>query len=1356
MKNPIAAIFLFMAISAGTMAQGGSMIVNLFLNGSLTGPSVTICEGDTGILQVMATGGSGYYQYTWLTSGDPNVVYASGDSARITLNSPNYSGNISVMVTDVGSNTVNSSISYTILPQAEAGNAPISAVLVCQNALPAPLQSFMSPGNSGGQWYYDPFNTRQPTDAIYDPATDPPGYYMYVVSNGNCPADSAFFQIQQVAPPNVSVNSNITTTPGVNVPLFGQASGGTPPFTYQWSPSANMINANSINPTILNVTQTGLYTFTATDANGCSNSAQVLVTVQTAQVNAYAPKTQFQLCPGETDTVQVIASGGNSNNYTINWTPASAVSNPTSFSPFINVLTSTTITGVVSDGFATDTVVIQVNVAPPVNFVFQSLNDICVSYGVYNISAVSPPPSQGGYFTGPGVDSAGNVFPTIAGLGSHVITYTYVDPSGCVYTADQILTIVPPHQVGIDPITAVCANSGPISLTQGYTEPGLTGVYSGPGVINNTFYPSNSGAGDFTITYTVNDNGCINSASTILTVYDLPNTTLIGIPNFCQGDAPYLLSEGSPPGGTYSGNGVIGGLFYPDSTNGGLFSIITYTYTDSNGCTNSDDQSILIYPNPVITAFNPVSQVCLGDAPFPMSGGSPSSGGSYSGPGIVNGIFNPSSAGVGTHTVYYTITSTNGCVSMDSATITVLAEPVVALQLANNTLCNNGTAEILSGGFPAGGSYSGSGVSNGYFLPSQAGIGTHIITYTFNNANGCSATAIDTITVVVPTLSTMSAIGPFCINDGAIVLSGGSPAGGAYSGLGVNNNILYPGIAGSGTRLITYTYVDSNGCTSTSNTVYTIYNKPNTATYDLFPICENEAPLPLTNATPTGGTYYGPGVQNGFFDPAAVGPGTHTLFYTLANAVGCADTSSFSITVNAVDSIDFPDLPAQCLDGGSIALNSGWPAGGTYSGPGVSGAFFDPLIAGPGTHELEYVRTDAQGCTNRDTAYITIFPMPVASLSAIPDLCISDSAISLTQGLPAGGAYSGPGVSGTSFDPTTAGVGNHLIAYTYQDVNGCSDTAYTSIEVAAPTAINWNPNTTFCLEDAPYALNSATPAGGQFSGPGVIGNTFNPLNAGVGLHQISYQLPPNAGCPNDTLITLEVFQMPSLVVDTPPFICANDAPITLDFIQPSGGVYTSSSTLPGNTLDPATEGPGTVYLNYTYTNALGCTSEINTSLIIYPSPPVPQIIQSGDYLYCNWGFYDYQWYLNGQAIDTAQQQTIYTQGSGNYTVEIINDYGCSSVSQPFFAHGVGVDETEINSLQLYPNPASHTIYLHWDEPLAGYLLLRDLQGRTLERHPLSESAREFQLDVQHIRQGAYILQLESVSKKAIKQLLIYR
>ncbi|MFN7013161.1 MAG: T9SS type A sorting domain-containing protein, partial [Bacteroidia bacterium] len=67
--------------------------------------------------------------------------------------------------------------------------------------------------------------------------------------------------------------------------------------------------------------------------------------------------------------------------------------------------------------------------------------------------------------------------------------------------------------------------------------------------------------------------------------------------------------------------------------------------------------------------------------------------------------------------------------------------------LSTNNVCVNASPITLSGGSPAGGTYSGTGVSSGQFNPSVAGVGTHTITYTYTNSNGCTGSATQTITV---------------------------------------------------------------------------------------------------------------------------------------------------------------------------------------------------------------------------------------------------------------------------------------------------------------------------------------------------------------------------------------------------------------------------------------------------------------------------------------------------------------------------------------------------------------------------------------------------------------------------------
>ncbi|MDG1797619.1 MAG: hypothetical protein P8H35_03535, partial [Flavobacteriales bacterium] len=86
------------------------------------------------------------------------------------------------------------------------------------------------------------------------------------------------------------------------------------------------------------------------------------------------------------------------------------------------------------------------------------------------------------------------------------------------------------------------------------------------------------------------------------------------------------------------------------------------------------------------------------------------------------------------------------CNAVDSVITTVNLLPNVTL---NNfsSLCIDAGSVALSGGSPTGGTYSGNGVAGNSFTPSNAGVGTHSITYSYIDANGCSSSATKNIVV---------------------------------------------------------------------------------------------------------------------------------------------------------------------------------------------------------------------------------------------------------------------------------------------------------------------------------------------------------------------------------------------------------------------------------------------------------------------------------------------------------------------------------------------------------------------------------------------------------------------------------
>ncbi len=104
---------------------------------------------------------------------------------------------------------------------------------------------------------------------------------------------------------------------------------------------------------------------------------------------------------------------------------------------------------------------------------------------------------------------------------------------------------------------------------------------------------------------------------------------------------------------------------------------IRYRAYSGGICVNDKLANISVNAAPLVQ-FNNMPNSCLLVPPFQITqaseiGGVPGSG-TYSGPGVSpTGIFNPQTAGIGTHTILYTFTSTAaGCVDTMSNTITVL------------------------------------------------------------------------------------------------------------------------------------------------------------------------------------------------------------------------------------------------------------------------------------------------------------------------------------------------------------------------------------------------------------------------------------------------------------------------------------------------------------------------------------------------------------------------------------------------------------------------------------------------------------------------------------------------------------
>lgn len=151
--------------------------------------------------------------------------------------------------------------------------------------------------------------------------------------------------------------------------------------------------------------------------------------------------------------------------------------------------------------------------------------------------------------------------------------------------------------------------------------------------------------------------------------------------------------------------------------------------------------------------------------------------------------------------------------------------------------------------------------------------------------------------------------------------------------------------------------------------------------------CEDFWPLSNAQASPSGGTWTGPGISSDTFFTAAAGIGTFVLEYDVTDGNGCGGSASISIEVQA-DPVPAlliqPDVFCE-LDPVLGLAGTGFPLGGSYQGPGVSGTAFDPSQAGPGGHLLQYQYSISGTSCNflaADSVWVLAAPMaPVISQS---------------------------------------------------------------------------------------------------------------------------------------------------------------------------------------------------------------------------------------------------------------------------------------------------------------------------------------------------------------------------------------
>jgi gliding motility-associated-like protein len=817
----------------------------------------------------------------------------------------------------------------------------------------------------------------------------------------------------------------------------------------------------------------------------------------------------------------------------------------------------------------------------------ESAGPFCTSNEPVLLSSID----SGGTWYGPGIDPISGLFnPQEAGSGEHTVYYFTNGQCGDIDSVN--IFVFEDFNPTITSDEYVCDNQDAFDLS---AIP-AGGFWTGSGItdsISGNFDPSIAGLGTHTIFYGF-ESSCSSYDSIQIEVIHQANATIEAIENQCESGSEISLSA-AESGGFWEGPGVNSstGSFNPTLAGSGEHII---TYSIEGFCNDSDSISISVSPHPTELLDTAIS-FCSDQGEQTLT--SFLDGGIWTGPGITDslqGTFNPEIAGSGIHEINYNITNICGSFS-DQILITVY--PAYNPEIIYAGPFCEGASPVNIQAADTGGIWSGFAIDSltGIFDPTIAGIGQHIIHYTFEGE--CSRTDSIALYVVNSFNAEIIAEDTLCSNQPPIILEAESP-GGIWSGPGITDSIaglFNPGLVTPENHTIYYGF-DSTTCGAIDSIeimVYVGYEANFTLPYDSLCITDNPIELEGEDA---GGFWFGTDIEidGNVFDPSITGPGVHEVIHFFPGY--CYDYDTAYITVLTDKNVSIDSVPPLCENNEPVTLTANFE-GGNWYGSGITdnnAGVFNPQIAGSGIHQIIYVLNDL--CNSSDTIQISVSQVTTPNIYQAGPFCETSDPIQM-QADEAGGTWFGSGIDEETgiFSPQLTEPGFHVIYYALDEVCSHPDSIILFIEATPNTAIN--PQGPFCSNEVEVLL-SAENSGGEWSGPGIIDTNeglFSPQEAGIGTHVISYTI--QNFCTNTDQISITVEAPANATINTIDTICENDDQVILSAAD-TGGIWTGNGIDPeSGAFNPEIAGAGSHIITYTISG--NCGDSDTSTIVVYPS-----------------------------------------------------------------------------------------------------------------------------------------------------------
>lgn len=398
------------------------------------GADTLICQGDSARLFGSYTGAGPLYTFEWAPGHGMAVTNTVSTNASPAYTTPYY-----LVATSNGCESIADTVLVVVrpVPILTGGNTKN----ICKGdsvQLDAQVQQGIA------QAYRWTPGSGLSDSTILKPMASPAVTTTYTLRayNGSCPSlpENILVVVHDVPQASLPNDTTLCST-GDSIQLKATVTGGTFPYTMQWSPSAGLGNPISISTNALpNITT--MYYYTVSSGSGptlCASTDSVLITIVPGVLAQLVADTGI-ICPG--GKVQLQASGG-VGNATFQWYPSNGLSNPMAAITSASPDTTTTYKVLVSEGQCKDSAQWTINVHPEprAGFTLSQPNG-CSELGMqFNDWSANTIAHQWNFGDGTPVSNELNPYHTYTQSGNYTVTLVVKGVGGCIDTLHKEIPV---------------------------------------------------------------------------------------------------------------------------------------------------------------------------------------------------------------------------------------------------------------------------------------------------------------------------------------------------------------------------------------------------------------------------------------------------------------------------------------------------------------------------------------------------------------------------------------------------------------------------------------------------------------------------------------------------------------------------------------------------------------------------------------------------------------------------------------------------------------------------------------------------------------------------------------------------